>query len=72
MVQIRTEHSQIGMSIYARAGGDWQLIQISKYKERTASPSVRQYSTCIDPARDEQEYYAQLDARSIPYERVRA
>lgn len=71
MLEIKATHSELGLTIEARNGGEWQLVQLSKYKERTAPPSVRQYSTCIDPLRDEQEYFAQLDSQCIQYRRVR-
>lgn len=73
MLEIRASHSQIGLSIEARQKptDNWQLVQLSKYKERS-SVSVRQYSTCIDPARDEQEYFAFLDSKGIQYRRVSA
>lgn len=74
MLEIRASHSQLGLSIEARQTDKdpaWQLVQLTKYKER-ASVSVRQYSTCIDPARDEQEYFAHLDAKRIEYRKVQA
>jgi hypothetical protein len=70
MIEIRATHSELGLTIEARNGGDWQLVQLSKYKERDALPSVMAYRKCIDPLKDEQEYFAQLDARGIKYLRV--
>jgi len=57
-IEIRVSHSQVGMLVEARNGGDWQPIQLTKYQERN-SPTVRQYSTCIDPARDESDCVAE-------------
>jgi hypothetical protein len=72
MLEIRASHNQIGLSIEARQdGGNWQLVQISKYRER-GTTSVRQYSTCIDPMQDELDYFTFLDAKKIPYVKVRA
>lgn len=73
MLEIRAIHNQIGLSIEARETDKdqtWQLVQLMKYRERAASPSVRPYSTCIDPARDESEYFAHLDAKGIHYHKV--
>ena len=71
MLEIRAIHNQIGLTIEAREPGkDWILVQLTKYREREASPSVRQYRTCIDPLRDEQEYFAHLDAKGVKYRKV--
>jgi len=72
MLEIRTSLNQVGMTVEARNnGGDWVTVQVARYKER-GSTSVRQYSTCIDPARDEAEYFAEIDRRGIAYKRVRS
>jgi hypothetical protein len=73
MLEIRASHNQIGMAIEARETDKdqtWQLVQLSKYRVRESNLSVRQYSTCIDPARDESEYFAHLDAKRIEYRKV--
>jgi hypothetical protein len=71
MLEIRASHNQIGLSIEARQdSGEWQLVQISKYRER-GSTSVRQYSTCIDPLQDELDYFAFLDKQGIQYRKVK-
>ena len=73
MLEIRASHNQVGLSIEVRKdGGQWQLVQVRKYKERQASPSVRQYQTCINPAQDEAEYFAHLDSKGIEYRKVQA
>jgi hypothetical protein len=63
--------TQIGLVVDAsRDGGKtWQNVQLSRYTVRE-SPTVRAYSTCIDPARDVAEYFAELDRRGIRYKRV--
>ena len=69
MLEIRASHNQIGLSIEARETDKdqtWQLVQVRKYRDRE-SVSVHQYSTCIDPSKDEQEYFAHLDAKGIEY-----
>lgn len=72
MLEIRASHNQIGLSIEAREPGkDWQLVQVSKYRER-GTTSVRQYSTCIDPLQDELDYFAHLDKKGIQYRKVQA
>lgn len=72
-IEIRAIHNQAGLTIEARQnGGDWVTVQCARYKTRSANPSIMQYSTCIDPIRDEFEYFAQLDARGIQYTRVRS
>lgn len=72
VVEIKANINQIGVTVEARQnGGEWVTVQVSRVKERQASPSVRQYSTCIDPALDVEEYFAELDSRGIQYKRVR-
>jgi len=65
---IRADCTQCGLSVEAsRDGGKtWQFVQLQPYTVRQ-SPTVRAYSTCIDPARDRSEYFAALDSRGIPY-----
>lgn len=71
--KIRACHSEIGLSIEASLDGtNWQTVQLHKYQTRQAIPSVKAYSTCINPAQDEADYFAELDRRGIRYERVRA
>lgn len=72
MIEIRVIHGQCGMTVEARNGGDWQTVQSNQYREREASPSVRQYRTCINPAQDEADYFAMLDAKGVQYRKVRA
>jgi hypothetical protein len=75
MLEIRASHNQTGLAIEARdtdKDSVWQLVQLHKYKEREALPSVRQYRTCINPLQDEIDYFAHLDARGIQYRKVQA
>lgn len=68
--QIRVSHNQMGMQIDAKVSPDakWQIVEIQRYREYR-STSVKQYSTCIDPKRQENEYFAELDERGIAYQR---
>lgn len=65
-IQIKADCTQMGLSVEASndGGKTWQLVQLTPYKVRP-SVSVRQYSTCIDPARDRAEYFASIRARGI-------
>ena len=67
-VEIRITHSQVGMCVDARQPNrDWQCVQLTPYQERAALPGVKQYSTCIDPAKDESEYWDALKAKKLPF-----
>ncbi len=65
---IKAECTQLGLSIEASidGGSTWQMVQLTRYKERS-SPGVRQYSTCIDPAKDADEYFETLRARGVQF-----
>ncbi len=68
---IRADCTQLGLAVDAsRDGGKtWQCVQLNRYTTRQ-SPTVRAYSTCIDPSRDREDYFAELDRRGIAYKRV--
>jgi hypothetical protein len=68
---VRAKINQVGLLIEVSIdGGPWHAVQLMKFKERR-SVSVMQYSTCVDPAKDREEYFADLDARGVVYKRVR-
>jgi hypothetical protein len=68
---IRTECTQLGLAVEASLDGKtWITVQLTPYKVRN-TPTVRQYSTAINPKQDEVEYFAELDARGVKYSRVR-
>jgi len=71
MIEVSVSLNEVGMAVDARInGGDWVGVQLTKYRVRAARPSVRQYSTYIDPASDQAEYFETLDARGVKYRRV--
>jgi len=65
---IRAQCTQLGLAIdVSTDGGEtWTLVQLSRYINR-ASASVRQYSQCIDPARDRAEYIQELRERGVTF-----
>lgn len=65
---IRADCTQLGLAVEASIDGgiSWRFVQLDRYKVRS-SPTVAAYSTCIDPARDRAEYFAELDRRGIAY-----
>ncbi len=69
---IRACANQIGLAIEASKDGGktWLLVQLNAYRVRE-TPTVRAYSTAIDPARDVAEYFAELDRRGVRYVRAR-
>ncbi len=68
---VRADCTQLGLAVDAsRDGGKtWQCVQLTPYTVRQ-SPTVRAYSTAIDPARDREDYYAELTRRGIAHKRV--
>ncbi len=72
-VLIRADCTQLGLAVDAsRDGGKtWQCVQLTPYKVRE-TPTVRAYSTAIDPSRDAADYFAELDRRGIAYKRIAA
>ena len=71
MLRIRANCTQLGLHVEAtQNGSDWQTVQLTPYKNRN-SVSVRQYSACIDPAKDRAEYFEAIRARGIAFEEVR-
>ncbi len=68
---IRADCTQLGLSVEAsQDGGEtWVMVQLTPYKTRSTS-SVRQYSTCISPALDRAEYFAELESRGIDFQEV--
>ncbi len=56
-ILVRADCTQLGLSVDAsRDGGkSWQLVQLTPYTVRQ-TPTVRAYSTAIDPARDRADY----------------
>lgn len=72
VLQIKAECTQLGLAVDASQDGGktWVCVQLTPYKERE-SPTVMQYSTCIDPGKDRAEYFAELDKRGIVYRAVR-
>jgi len=69
---VRAICNQVGLAIEASVDGGqtWIGVQIERYKVRS-SPTVRAYSTCINPAQDAEDYFAELDRRGVKYNRVR-
>jgi len=69
--KIRTIHNQLGLTVEASIDGGktWQTVQSRGYRIRESN-GTRPYSTYIDPASDERDYFAHLDARGIRYERI--
>lgn len=67
---IRADCTQVGLSVEASRdnGATWQFVQLTPYQVRR-SPTVRAYSTCINPAQDRADYFAELDRRGIEYRR---
>lgn len=71
-VQIHISHTQIGMAIDARQGNEeWKTVEIQRYKEYDAGPSVKAYKTCIDPSRQEKEYLDLIRSRGIKFTLVK-
>lgn len=71
MLQIKTSCTQLGLCVEAsHDGGPWYLVQLTKYKDR-ASSSVAQYSSCIDPAKDREEYLESLRQKKIEFVHIR-
>ena len=72
LVLIKADCTQLGLSVEAsRDGGkNWAFVQLHPYAERSP-PTVRAYSRCIDPGKDRDEYFADLDKRGIQYKRAR-
>lgn len=69
---IRADCTQLGLAVDAsRDGGKtWQCVQLQPYRVRQ-SPTLRAYSTAIDPAQDAADYFAELDRRGTRYTRAR-
>jgi hypothetical protein len=68
MLEIKIRHNQIGMLVEARIDkGPWQCVQQSRHKVRSVSPSVMQYSTCVDVLADEREYLEHLTAKGVSF-----
>jgi hypothetical protein len=69
--RIKVDCTEMGLHVEATLNGtDWVTVQLTKYKTRS-SRSVMQYSTCIDPAMDRAEYFAELRARGIQFIEVK-
>lgn len=70
---IRAECGQFGLSVDASRdnGKTWEYVQLDRYKTRT-SFGVHAYATCVDPERDRQDYFAELDARGVRYKREKS
>lgn len=69
-LRIKADCTQLGLSVEASLnGGPWQMVQLTPYKDRK-SISVMQYKSCIDPARDKEEYLAEIKARGIEFTEV--
>jgi len=68
---IRADCTQMGLAVDASRdnGKTWVFVQLTPYKTRE-TPTVRAYSTAIDPVRDREDYFAELDRRGIAYGRV--
>jgi hypothetical protein len=66
--RIKATCTQLGLSIEASLDGRrWQSIQLSLYRERSRPGFGKAVSTFIDPARDREEYFAQLAARGVKF-----
>lgn len=69
--RVKVTCSQLGLHVEASLDGEnWQTVQLTRYKTRN-NPTVMQYSTCIDPAKDRAEYFAELRSRGIQFVEVK-
>lgn len=71
MVQAKLTINQMGIAVDVRQDeGEWQMLDLYRFKEY-ASPTVKQYSSCIDPARQAQEVKAFLESKGATVVSVR-
>lgn len=70
---VRARLNQCGMLVETSPddGQTWNFVDMYAFKNRPASPSVRAYTACIDPAQDREDYFATLDQRGVKYRRER-
>lgn len=64
-VYIRFNANQIGLRIEASQNGkEWSAVEFQNWTTYE-SPTVKQYSTCIDTERQKREYLADINNRGI-------
>lgn len=64
-VFIRFNSNQIGLRIEASMNGkEWSSVEFQKWKTYN-SPTVKQYSACIDTERQKREYLTDINGRGI-------
>ncbi len=71
-VFIRFGVNEVGLSIEAsKDGKEWSFVELQKFREYS-SPTVMQYSTCINIPRQMQDYLAHLRAKGVNYTVVKS
>lgn len=62
---IRFNANQVGLNIEAsKDGKDWKYVELQKWKSYP-SPTVMQYSSCIDTQRQQGEYLSFLRGKGM-------